>query len=194
MASVAGAMGDPSTDINFVNFNQDCSSLAIGTRTGYKLLSLSSVDKLELIYESACRYCYTHELYWILWHCNSGMSQLLNDYFLLPSLPWSPSPPHEDWECVTSRKVETLNWQSSHFSNKGTEICQYSYSNTILAVKLNRARLVVCLEEALYIHNIRDMKVGWVLLPQRTSTLLTGAAHNQRHTTEPKRALRSQYQ
>ena len=57
MASVAGAMGDPSTDINFVNFNQDCSSLAIGTRTGYKLLSLSSVDKLELIYESACRCC-----------------------------------------------------------------------------------------------------------------------------------------
>jgi len=45
-----------------------------------------------------------------------------------------------------------------HFK-KGTEICQYSYSNTILAVKLNRARLVVCLEEALYIHNIRDMKV-----------------------------------
>ena len=41
----------------------------------------------------------------------------------------------------------------------GTEICQYSYSNTILAVKLNRARLVVCLEESLYIHNIRDMKV-----------------------------------
>ena len=55
MASGSGAMQDPSTDINFVNFNQDCSSLAIGTRTGYKLLSLSSVDKLELIYESACR-------------------------------------------------------------------------------------------------------------------------------------------
>ncbi|XP_050308496.1 WD repeat domain phosphoinositide-interacting protein 2 isoform X3 [Anthonomus grandis grandis] len=45
-----------------------------------------------------------------------------------------------------------------HFK-KGTEICNYSYSNTILAVKLNRARLVVCLEESLYIHNIRDMKV-----------------------------------
>ena len=56
MAAGSGAMQDPSTDINFVNFNQDCSSLAIGTRTGYKLLSLSSVDKLELIYESACRY------------------------------------------------------------------------------------------------------------------------------------------
>ncbi|KAJ8923019.1 hypothetical protein NQ315_001567 [Exocentrus adspersus] len=45
-----------------------------------------------------------------------------------------------------------------HFK-KGTEICNYSYSNTILSVRLNRARLVVCLEESLYIHNIRDMKV-----------------------------------
>ncbi|EPY87699.1 hypothetical protein CB1_000227009 [Camelus ferus] len=45
-----------------------------------------------------------------------------------------------------------------HFK-KGTEICNYSYSNTILAVRLNRQRLIVCLEESLYIHNIRDMKV-----------------------------------
>ncbi|KAL1497702.1 hypothetical protein ABEB36_008619 [Hypothenemus hampei] len=45
-----------------------------------------------------------------------------------------------------------------HFK-KGSEICNYSYSNTILGVKLNRARVVVCLEESLYIHNIRDMKV-----------------------------------
>jgi len=45
-----------------------------------------------------------------------------------------------------------------HFK-KGSEICNYSYSNAILAVKLNRMRLVVCLEESLYIHNIRDMKV-----------------------------------
>lgn len=49
-------------------------------------------------------------------------------------------------------------FQVCHFK-KGTEICNYSYANTILAVKLNRARLVVCLEESLYIHNIRDMKV-----------------------------------
>ncbi len=45
-----------------------------------------------------------------------------------------------------------------HFK-KGTEICNYSYSNNVLSVRLNRARLVVCLEEALYIHNIRDMKI-----------------------------------
>ncbi|XDV45200.1 hypothetical protein PO909_013336 [Leuciscus waleckii] len=45
-----------------------------------------------------------------------------------------------------------------HFK-KGTEICNYSYSSNILAVRLNRQRLVVCLEEALYIHNIKDMKL-----------------------------------
>ncbi len=48
--------------------------------------------------------------------------------------------------------------QVCHFK-KGTEICNYSYSNKVLSVRLNRARLVVCLEESLYIHNIRDMKI-----------------------------------
>lgn len=119
---------DPSFEINFVNFNQDCSSLAIGTRTGYKLLSLNSVDKLELIYESACR--------------DVTIVERLFSSSLLALVSLS-----------SPRRLRVC-----HFK-KGTEICQYSYSNTILAVKLNRARLVVCLEEALYIHNIRDMKV-----------------------------------
>uniref|UniRef100_H2LFP5 WD repeat domain, phosphoinositide interacting 1 n=1 Tax=Oryzias latipes TaxID=8090 RepID=H2LFP5_ORYLA len=50
-----------------------------------------------------------------------------------------------------------------HFK-KGTEICNYSYSNNILSVRLNRQRLVVCLEESIYIHNIRDMKLLKTLL------------------------------
>lgn len=85
-----------------------------------------------------------------------------------------------------------------HFK-KGTEICNYSYSNNILAVKLNRQvsfktsprkepflfltcanltswslsqRLVVCLEESIYIHNIKDMKLLKTLL--NTPTNLSG--------------------
>ena len=42
---------------------------------------------------------------------------------------------------------------------KNSEICTYSYPDIILAVKLNRQRLVVVLKQNLYIHNIRDMKV-----------------------------------
>ncbi|XP_058140600.1 WD repeat domain phosphoinositide-interacting protein 1 isoform X2 [Dasypus novemcinctus] len=45
-----------------------------------------------------------------------------------------------------------------HFK-KGTEICNYSYSSNILSIKLNRQRLLVCLEESIYIHNIKDMKL-----------------------------------
>uniref|UniRef100_A0A8B9MPB8 WD repeat domain, phosphoinositide interacting 1 n=2 Tax=Accipitrinae TaxID=8955 RepID=A0A8B9MPB8_9AVES len=45
-----------------------------------------------------------------------------------------------------------------HFK-KGTEICNYSYSSKILSIRLNRQRLVVCLEESIYIHNIKDMKL-----------------------------------
>jgi len=57
---------------------------------------------------------------------------------------------------VSSSNGRTL--RVCHFK-KGTEICRYSYGDKIRAVRMNRSRLVVCLEESLYIHNIRDMKV-----------------------------------
>ena len=49
LASVAGEVG---TNMLFVNFNQDCTSLAVGTKSGYRLFSLNSVEKLDQIYES----------------------------------------------------------------------------------------------------------------------------------------------
>nr|XP_057917228.1 WD repeat domain phosphoinositide-interacting protein 1-like isoform X2 [Doryrhamphus excisus] len=55
-----------------------------------------------------------------------------------------------------------------HFK-KGTEICNYSYTNNILSVRLNRQRLVVCLEESIYIHNIKDMKLLKTLLNTPTN-------------------------
>ena len=41
---------------------------------------------------------------------------------------------------------------------KRTEITSFSYTNTILAVKLNRLRLIVCLEDSIFIYNITDLK------------------------------------
>ncbi|KAK4874624.1 hypothetical protein RN001_013984 [Aquatica leii] len=112
----------------FVNFNQDCTSLAVGSKIGYRLYSLSGVDSLEQIYSNATEdTCLVERLF------SSSLVAV-----------------------VSLTAPRTL--KVCHFK-KGTEICNYSYSNTILAVKLNRARLVVCLEESLYIHNIRDMKV-----------------------------------
>ncbi|KAF3846719.1 hypothetical protein F7725_003797, partial [Dissostichus mawsoni] len=127
LASQSGDAGG--SQLLFANFNQDNTSLAVGTKSGYKFFSLSSVDKLEQIYE-----------------CPDTEDVCIVERLFSSSLVAIVS-------LKAPRKLKVC-----HFK-KGTEICNYSYSNTILAVKLNRQRLIVCLEESLYIHNIRDMKV-----------------------------------
>uniref|UniRef100_A0A8D8TZG5 WD repeat domain phosphoinositide-interacting protein 2 n=1 Tax=Cacopsylla melanoneura TaxID=428564 RepID=A0A8D8TZG5_9HEMI len=126
--SHSSASVDTSNNVYFVNFNQDCTSLSVGTKTGYRLFSLNSIDTLEQIYENNTEdVCIVERLF------SSSLVAVV-----------SLSSPRKLTVC--------------HFK-RGSEICNYSFSNTILAVKLNRKRLVVCLEESLYIHNIRDMKV-----------------------------------
>ncbi|XP_075231274.1 autophagy-related 18a isoform X2 [Lycorma delicatula] len=128
LMNIAGRSSDSQNNSYFVNFNQDITSLAVGTKAGYRLFSLSSIDTLEQIYENDSEdICIVERLF------SSSLVAVVS--------------------LASPRKLKVC-----HFK-KGTEICNYSYSNTILAVKLNRARLVVCLEESLYIHNIRDMKV-----------------------------------
>ncbi|XP_047143462.1 WD repeat domain phosphoinositide-interacting protein 2 isoform X1 [Hydra vulgaris] len=126
--NLAANGADPSGDLLFTNFNQDKTSLAVGTRLGYKLFSLNSVEKLDEIH-----------------HYDKGDVCIVERLFSssLVAIVSLSAP----------RKLKVC-----HFK-KGTEICNYSYPNTILAVRLNRVRLLVVLEESLYIHNIRDMKV-----------------------------------
>lgn len=126
-----GNTGGPppgSKDLVFATFNQDTTSLAVGTSSGYKLYTLNSTDTLEPIYENP-----TEDVYIVERLFSSSLVAVV-----------SQSSP---------RKLKVC-----HFK-KGTEICNYSYTSKILAVRMNRARLVVCLEESLFIHNIRDMKV-----------------------------------
>ncbi|XP_054016622.1 WD repeat domain phosphoinositide-interacting protein 2 isoform X1 [Hylaeus anthracinus] len=128
LMNLANQTTDPQSGVYFVNFNQDCTSLAVGSKAGYKLYSLNSVDYLENIYEND-----TEDIRIIERLFSSSLVAMVS--------------------LSSPRKLRVC-----HF-RKGTEICYYSYSNTILAVKLNRARLVVCLQESLYIHNINTMKV-----------------------------------
>ncbi|XP_030645875.1 WD repeat domain phosphoinositide-interacting protein 1 [Chanos chanos] len=116
------------------SFNQDSTSLAVGTKTGYKLFSVTSVDKLDCIHDSA----ENPDVYIVERLFSSSLVVVVGQ-----AMP---------------RRMNVY-----HFK-KGTEICNYSYSNTILAVRLNRQRLVVCLEESIYIHNIKDMKLLKTLL------------------------------
>ncbi|XP_038211669.1 WD repeat domain phosphoinositide-interacting protein 2 isoform X4 [Zerene cesonia] len=113
----------------FVQFNQDCTSLVAGSSSGYHLFALTPDDGVEEIYAS-----------------RSGQETCLVDRLFSSSLVAIVT-------VSAPRKLIVCHYK------KGTEICNYSYSNTILAVKLNRSRLIVCLEESLHIHNIRDMKI-----------------------------------
>lgn len=135
---------DTSSPVYFANFNQDCTSLAVGTKKGYKLFSLNSIDSLETTYEYDLEEIYIVE-------------RLFSSSLVV---------------VVTLKAPRLL--KVCHFK-KGTWICQYSYSNTILAVKLNRSRLVVSVEGSLFIHNIRDLKVLHTIrdTPPNPSGLLT---------------------
>ncbi|XP_078017878.1 WD repeat domain phosphoinositide-interacting protein 1 isoform X6 [Epinephelus lanceolatus] len=129
-----GGPDGPGLQFGCASFNQDSTSLAVGTKTGYKLFSLTMVENLDCINESA----ETPDVYIV--------ERLFSSSLIV---------------MVSTTMPQRMNIY--HFK-KGTEICNYSYPNNILAIKLNRQRLVVCLEESIYIHNIKDMKLLKTLL------------------------------
>lgn len=110
-----------------INFNQDYTSLSVVSKQGYRLFSLSSVDRVDEIF------------------CSHDEDIRIAERLFSSSLV----------AVVTASEPGKL--KVCHFK-KGTEICNYVYAKDILSVKLNRSRLVVCLEDSIYIHNIRDMK------------------------------------
>lgn len=111
-----------------INFNQDYTSLSVVSKQGYRLFSLSSVDRVDEIF------CSHDE--------DTRIAERLFSSSLVAVV--TASEPHKLKVC--------------HFK-KGTEICNYSYPADILSVKLNRSRLIVCLVDSIYIHNIRDMRL-----------------------------------
>ncbi|XP_037260761.1 WD repeat domain phosphoinositide-interacting protein 1 isoform X1 [Falco rusticolus] len=144
MEAAAEAPGGPAA-LSCFSYNQDCTSLAIGTTTGYRLFSLSSVDQLDQVHES----------------------NEIPDVYIVERLFSSSLV-----VVVSHARPQQMNVY--HFK-KGTEICNYSYSSNILSIRLNRQRLVVCLEESIYIHNIKDMKLLKTIMdtPPNTTGLCT---------------------
>ena len=60
--SPLGVSGPNSSDLVFATFNQDTTSLAVGTTSGYKLYSLTSTDCLDPIYENSKQIV---DFYWL---------------------------------------------------------------------------------------------------------------------------------
>ncbi|XP_032473835.1 WD repeat domain phosphoinositide-interacting protein 1 isoform X1 [Phocoena sinus] len=158
----AGAADGPSGGVeealSCFSFNQDCTSLAIGTKSGYKLFSLSSVEQLDPVHGS-----------------NDIPDVCIVERLFSSSLV----------VVVSHTKPRQMNVY--HFK-KGTEICSYSYSSNVLSIRLNRQRLLVCLEESIYIHNIKDMKLLKTILdipPNPTGLCALSINHSNSYVAYP---------
>jgi autophagy-related protein 18 len=131
-ASVNDASSDNTVHSQYkiltLTFNQDCTSLTMGTLKTYSVFTINQENKLDEIHDSAYE--------------DIRIIERLFSSSLLA--------------IVSNQAPSRL--RICHFQ-RGTEICTYSYSSIIQAVKLNRSRLIVCLEESIYVHNMRDMKV-----------------------------------
>ncbi|XP_068932670.1 WD repeat domain phosphoinositide-interacting protein 1 isoform X3 [Petaurus breviceps papuanus] len=168
VAEVTPGGAEAEAGLSCFSFNQDRTSLAIGTKTGYRLFSLSSVEHLDQVHESsvpgyrAGTSCLTvqYSVFGILCVCCFLICRFgaiilttgeIPDVYIVERLFSSSLV-----VVVSHTKPRQMNVY--HFK-KGTEICNYSYSSNILSIRLNRQRLLVCLEESIYIHNIKDMKL-----------------------------------
>ncbi|XP_033826678.1 WD repeat domain phosphoinositide-interacting protein 1 [Periophthalmus magnuspinnatus] len=125
----SGSEESPGPETSCASFNQDTTSLALGSHCGFRLFSLNNIDSLD------CVYCSTD--------CpDVGLVERLYSSSLV----------------VVVRAQTPQDLHIYHFK-KGTEICNYTYPHPVCSVRLNRERLVTCLEHSVYIHNIKDMKL-----------------------------------
>ncbi|NWT58081.1 WIPI1 protein, partial [Erythrocercus mccallii] len=120
-----------------------CSSLAIGTTTGYRLFSLSSVEQLDQVHES------------------------------------NPAPPC----CLPNQEEVRAKGLYSIWRHTDKQDCSLSAARSFVRAAstgtaggvlcmspVSLQRLVVCLEESIYIHNIKDMKLLKTILDTPPNT------------------------
>lgn len=116
-----------------VNFNQDHSCVAVGTRDGY---SITNCEPFGRVYTN-----------------HAGPTSLVEMLFctsLVALVATSDSDPKSN---ASPRRLQIVN------TKRQSVICELLFPTAILGVKLNRRRLVVVLEQEIYIYDISNMKL-----------------------------------
>eukprot|EP00127_Corallochytrium_limacisporum_P005022 Clim_evm18s197 gene=Clim_evmTU18s197 len=121
---------DDGSQFLFANFNQDYSCVSVGTSTGYHIYNCDPFNKG---YTKECGDTGIIEMLF----CTSLVAQVGGGH----KVDRSP------------RVLQVAN------TKRNTVICQLNFSNTILCVKLNRKRLIVVLEDKIYIYDINTMNL-----------------------------------
>ncbi|KAJ1963294.1 autophagy protein [Dispira parvispora] len=119
-----------SNEILFMNFNQDYSCISVGTRNGYKIYNCDPFGK-----------CYSREDHGV------GIVEMLYCTSLIAVVGSGDHP------ASSPRRLQLIN------TKRQSTICELTFPTSILAVKMNRNRLIVVLEEQIYLHDIQNMKL-----------------------------------
>ncbi|KAI5481845.1 WD repeat domain phosphoinositide-interacting protein [Pseudohyphozyma bogoriensis] len=129
MAAARGGIKS-NPDLLSVNFNQDSSCISTGTRKGY---TITNCDPFGKVYGKS-----------------DGATSIVEMLFCtsLVALVGAGERPSS-----STRRLQIVN------TKRQSTICELTFPTTILAVKLNRRRLVVVLEERIYVYDISNMKL-----------------------------------
>ena len=116
--------------ILYSSFNQDYSCFSLGTRSGYQIYTCEPFGK-----------CYSKQGGGI------GIAEMLFCTSLIALVGAGEHP------SFSPRKLQIIN------TKRQSIICELTFSTAILSVKLNRKRLIITLEEQIYIYDISNMKL-----------------------------------
>lgn len=117
-------------ELLFINFNQDFSCISVGTRHGYKIYNCDPFGK-----------CYGKA------EGGIGLVEMLFCTSLVALVGAGEQP------AFSPRRLQITN------TKRQSTICELTFVTAILAVKLNRKRLIVVLEEHIYIYDISNMQL-----------------------------------
>ncbi|EGZ30059.1 hypothetical protein PHYSODRAFT_470141 [Phytophthora sojae] len=118
------------TDLLFLNFNQEASCISVGTRQGFAIYNCEPFGK-----------CFQEDIGGI------GIAEMLYCTSLVALVGAGDQP------AFSPRRLRVWNTKT------GAAICDLNFVTAVLAVRMNRQRLVAVLERKIYIFDISTMKI-----------------------------------
>lgn len=118
------------TDLLFLNFNQEASCISVGTRQGFAIYNCEPFGK-----------CFQVDIGGI------GIAEMLYCTSLVVLVGAGDQP------AFSPRRLRMWNTKT------GAAICDLNFVTAVLAVRMNRERLIAVLERKIYIFDISTMKV-----------------------------------
>ncbi|KAK6457506.1 autophagy-related protein 18 [Scheffersomyces xylosifermentans] len=131
-SSIVSSIKNSDDSVNFITFNQDASCIAVGLTNGYKIFN--------------CRPKFG-KCYQFRKEESIGIIEMLYCTSLIAIVALGEEPGS------SPRKLKIIN------TKRQSTICDLIFPSTILQVKLTKSRLIVLLEEQIYIYDITSMKL-----------------------------------